>query len=155
MTTSWRRRGALLATLILAVGGCDNDGPLGIQENELLRAQQRWMRTGYSNTTYTLRQQRICFCGDHMITYDVTVRNGVPISVRTPTGLDVPQNWLTTFRSVEQLFAELHAGLRTGAIRQVAYDGLTGYPAILSLDPMREVSDDEIEYRTSDVAPSP
>ncbi|MBC8087587.1 MAG: hypothetical protein H7Z40_09985 [Phycisphaerae bacterium] len=134
---------------------CDESGPTGIQFNELERAERRWQTHGPPNGRYTMLQQRICFCADYMITYELTVAAGAPTRVRTPTGLEVPQAMWASFRSVEQLFLELRSGLATGAVKEVAYDAASGYPAVVSLDPLRDAADDEVVFRNSNVTFKP
>lgn len=150
----WRAGFVVFAATLSSVA-CSDDSPTGLPDNELTRAERRWQMNGPGNGRYLMRQQRICFCGDYMITYDVTVAGGVPTRVLSPTGLELPASMLASFRSVEQMFAELRAGLATGAVKEVAYDAQMGYPAVLSLDPQPNAADDEILYRTSNVVGIP
>lgn len=154
---NWSRltaRTAIIACMMSFVA-CSDDGPTGLQVDELKRAEQRWKANGPPTGRYTMLQQRICFCPDYMINYEVTVVAGVPTRITSPTGLDIPQAMWTSFRTVEQMFVELRAGLATGAVKEVAYDAQTGYPAVVSLDPVRNAVDDEVIYRTSHITPIP
>lgn len=146
---------AVFAVTMMSFASCSDDGPTGLQRSELQRAEQRWLANGPPKGRYTMLQQRICFCGDYMITYEVTVIGGVPTRILSPTGLEMPQTMFASFRTVEQMFVELRAGLSTGAVREVAYDAETGYPAVVSLDPVRNATDDEVIYRTSHITPIP
>jgi Family of unknown function (DUF6174) len=154
---NWSRlRTQVVAAACAAVAiSCDESGPTGLQFSELSRAEHRWRVNGPRNGRYTMHQQRLCFCGDYMVTYELTVAAGVPTRITTPTGLDVPQSMWPSFRTVEQMFATLEAGLGTGAVKEVAYDAETGYPAVVSLDPLSHIADDEVTYRTSNITPKP
>ena len=143
-----------VAALALSSFACRDDGITGVQLNELNRAQSRWASIGYAGQRYLMQQQLVCFCPDANLTYEVTVSGGLVARAVSPaTGGPLPDAQLVRFRSVEQLFAELRNGLRSGAVVEVAYDALTGYPAIVSLDPVRNAVDDEVVYRTSNVTP--
>lgn len=145
----------LLAATALVAVACSDHGPIGPELSELQRAQQLWAASGIGQGQYTMRRQQVCFCPDAVITWDVTVTAGAVTRVLSPTGLDLPQSQFARFRTVEQLFGDIKAGYATGALKEVAYDGATGYPSVVSLDPLPMAVDDEIVYRTSSVVRLP
>ena len=103
--------------------------------SELDDARARWTRAGISDYNYELTIS--CFCGETG-TFDVEVRNGAVVSV-TPSA--------SIGKTMDELFGVLaDAYGRNADVTTVSYDALLGYPTSISIDYIRNVSDDELFY---------
>jgi hypothetical protein len=146
----------VIAALVLLTVACGDDGPTVLTAHDLARAEIQWHSKGFQGSHYIIRQQHVCFCGDHDVTYEVTVSGGqVSKVVIAATGAPLPAEQFPRFRSVEQLFAELRAGMQSGTVRDVRFDTEAGYPTLLSLDPFPQMADDEVIYLTSNLVRIP
>ncbi|WP_337171810.1 DUF6174 domain-containing protein [Gemmatimonas aurantiaca] len=145
-----------LAACALALAGCSD--PTSPQESELAAAQSRWRTVSPTSNSYVMRQQILCFCAFANSEFVVTVVNGAITSVVPAVP---PQNGLPApepryFRTIDQLFAEVHGALKKpGTLKEVTYDPVAGYPNRLSLDPVLDAIDDEVAYVTRGVGPVP
>lgn len=140
--------GALVGLVTFAACG-DTTAP---QLRELEHAERLWSTHG--SGPYTMQQQRLCFC-PNTDTYQLTVVNEhVTAAVNLTTGLPATTAELASFKSVSELFALIRATLRDDRAGRstIAYDAGAGYPAEVSLDPIRDAVDDEITYRSARVA---
>lgn len=148
-------RYALAACALVLVGCSDPTSP---QESELAAAESRWRVVRPASNTYVMRQQILCFCAFANSEFVVTVVNGAITSI---VPVVPPQNGFPApepryFRTIDQLFAEVHGALKKpGTLQEVTYDPVAGYPSHLSLDPVLDAIDDEVIYVTRGVGPVP
>lgn len=147
-----RLAGALFG-LVLLVEGCSD--PTSPEEARLTAAQRRWEAARPASNSYTMQQRVVCFCITGATPFQVTVTSGtVTRAVNLTTGESTSVAPQTQFRTIDQLFARAREGLaRQGVVTSIVFDATLGYPTTLSLDPVREVADDEVTYVTSNVVP--
>ena len=81
------------------------------------------------------------------------VRNGVVESLKyTQTGADVPQQYRSSFPTVEGLFAQIDSARAKRVARlDVTYDATLGYPTRIDVDVNRNVADEEYTYVASNL----
>jgi len=103
---------------------------------------------------YTYIVSRGCFCPVEAIgPVTVSVRNGVVESLQyTQTGANVPQQFRSSFPTVEGLFAQIDSARSKRAARlDVMYDDILGYPTRIDVDLRTNIADEEYTYVASNL----
>ena len=116
---------------------------------ELEQARQRWQAAGLSDYQMTLR--RMCFCPspDYTGPFEVTVRDGDVSRVRLSGARVDAERGV----SVEALFALIDDAYERGAVEvALSFHPELGYPTSIGIDYDRQMADEEIGYRVSDLA---
>jgi hypothetical protein len=146
---STKRQLALVAALVAVASAC-GDGPLSPELRSLKAAEARWAQQKPSTNSYLMEQQVGCFCGDRASFFEVTVTQGAVTRARNlETDVDVPADRLPSFRTVDQLFAEVRNAIeKPGTLTSLEFDAITGVPSTVGLDPIRQAADDEVTYFT-------
>lgn len=114
------------------------------------RQQAVWNGTGI--TSYTMEQERICFCAVGALAR-LTVRNGVITdAVYVSTGDLVPVGVRNQYHTIPDLFALMRTAYAATPYKfNVLYHATQGYPAQISVDPSSAVTDDDYLINTSNV----
>jgi Family of unknown function (DUF6174) len=136
---------AVLALLLGLLAGCGmlpigTAAPAGDEAARLAAAAERW--AGQGIRSYTIRLQLLCECdlaGDPL---DVVVVDGVATRA-TSGGQDVPLERLAV-ATVDDMFAKARSALSGGGRVEGRYDGATGVPLSLLIDPVPNAIDDEV-----------
>jgi Family of unknown function (DUF6174) len=143
-----RHTGRYLLAALLLVGACRD--PVSADDLALNAAEARWNDRRPQTNSYTMQQRVECFClfGPEFLL--VTVVNGAVASARSEATSDtLPTASLNRFKTVEQLFSAVrNANATPGAFVAVRYDETLGYPTTVSLDPDRQIADEEVSYST-------
>lgn len=122
-------------------------GGLAAQREAFQRARATWDRAAPRDYRYTV--ERICFCTpDYRGPVTVTVRGGVPVSVTGEGGGTAEQ--FGTMATIPLLFDAIGRELAgTPAELHAEYDPQRGYPTSFSVDPSRQIADDERGFRVT------
>lgn len=114
------------------------------------RQQAVWNGTGI--TSYTMDQERICFCAAGALAR-LTVRDGVITdAVYVSSGDLVPVAVRSQYHTIPELFTLMRtAYAATPSQFNVLYDATLGYPAQITVDPKAEIADDSYAINTSNV----
>ena len=127
----WRKRVSVTLALatsvaLLSAGACGNGTA---PSEELADARSKWRRSAPASYSYTIRIA--CECTAEMAGPTVvTVRNGV-VESRTyvNSGAAVSSEYVSSFPSVDGLFAKIEDAMRNGTTPFVAiYHPSLGYP---------------------------
>lgn len=140
---------ALAAALLLVLASCGGD-PVSPDRAAYDVAIQQWVAIKPANGTYAMVQRVLCFCPFGATAYRVAVTGGIITQVtEAGSGTPVSSAEFSRFRTIDQLFAEIRDALAVkGRLRQAAYDPAQGYPVSVSLDPIQNAVDDEVQYVT-------
>lgn len=114
------------------------------------RQEAVWNGLGYTN--YTMDQERICFCASGTLAR-LTVRSGVITdAVYVGTGDIVPLGVRGQYHTVPELFVLMRTAYAATPYQfEALYHATLGYPAQISVDPKKEIADDEYVINTSNV----
>ena len=107
----------------------------GDQGEELVRNQQQFQLLVGGN--YRVTYENSCFCPVEVLRpVRLTVLNGAISDVtRVSDGVSLPPSEWGSYRTVDQVFEEIEAGLNRGAQRVVVdYDRQYGYPRDVLVD---------------------
>ncbi len=138
----------LLTTTSLAecilLSGCSNGSAAApLEQADLLLNQAQWTSSGIQSYRFTL--QRSCFCSLNNTPVVIEVRNGVPLSIKKPSGDSVDPTPFATYDTIEEIFARVQSVLDTPrGVAKVTYNALLGYPVTVTLDPLPDAVDDEL-----------
>lgn len=151
------RAGIAMAAALAVLAGCDGLGPDSPLE-ELRAAEARWTAT--TSGAYQVNVFRGCFCP--VVTARITVVGGEITAVSFPDGLPDPsqEEWwrdyvLSYDPTVEEAFVRIRAAINSRpAGFSAQYDPGTGLPLDVSVDPARNVADDEWSMRFWDLVVS-
>lgn len=137
------RYALLLAISVPMAIGC-SEGPTEMMRSDLDRAEARWAST-YGNASYTMVQQKSCFCivptGAKITVVNNVVTAGETLQATRPLTVQEQQYFMT----VPQIFAYIRETLALKDARvDVTYDPVSGYPRTLSTDPYPAAADDEL-----------
>jgi hypothetical protein len=105
------------------------------QARELVRSQRQFQSLVGRN--YQVTFENNCFCPVEVLhPVRLTIRNGAISEVaRVADGTPLPSAEWHAYRTVDQVFAEIDAGLNSGARRvTVDYDSRYGYPREVLID---------------------
>lgn len=111
-------------------------GPTTADQSEALARNQRQFQILVGGN-YQVTYENSCFCPIEVLQpVRLTVLNGAISDVtRVADGVPLPPSQWRAYRTVDQVFAEIEAGLNRGAQRVVVnYDGLFGYPRDVLID---------------------
>lgn len=125
--------------------------PWAQRRAELENQRAKWLSNGIDS--YQMRYQRFCFCRDPS-EVDVLVRNGQLVSVRDVATGDVltPLPGPTGYNTIDQVFDIVANAIERRADGfSVAYDADLGFPSAIELDYVREIADDEVTIRVTDL----
>ena len=127
--------------LLSGCGSGSADAP--IEQSDLTRSQTQWRRSGIRSYRYTL--QRSCFCLPTNTPVVIEVRDGVPFSIKTPSGDSVDPTPFTAYDTIDEIFIAIQSVLDTPhGVAKVTYNALLGYPLTAVLDPLPDAVDDEL-----------
>ena len=141
-----------------AAGGCGllESDRLGDQTRLLEQAEIRWAIHGPDE--YRMVYQRGCFCGGDVtraVELQVTPE-GVQERRFADSGEPVPDELAHLYLSVPEIFAEVRKAIRDRVHwLHAEYHPDLGYPVQVSIDPLREVADDETAHQVLELVPSP
>jgi hypothetical protein len=141
------RQRTFLAAVLLIVGACGDEDPVGTGWVWSLRAAQaRWERSGIESYEITVR--RLCFCG-FVEPVRVRVIDGIIVS-RTvvPSGEPVPHTHAAYIPDVPGLFAIVEEAAVGADELDVTFDAVYGFPTEISIDGDETAVDDEVVFRT-------
>lgn len=143
----------LLCALLSGLAACSSpNGPEGGDPaQELARNQQRFH--SMVGDTYRVTFENNCFCPLEVLRpVRMTVRDGAISEVtRLSDGTGVPRAQWRAYRTVDDVFAEIAAGMSRGAQRVAAeYDGRYGYPNDVLID-YQMAADAFVGFKLSDL----
>lgn len=103
--------------------------------------------------SYTVVEQRFCFCLRGDTAALVTVRNGAITEVaNSATQAPLPREQWAAYKTIDELFAMISRYRSDEEARvEARYDDVYGYPRWLSVDPIRNAVDDEFIYVCEDL----
>ncbi len=146
----------LVSGVDAALHGCVAPTPTPVPDGrptqaELDAARAAWNAAGY--THYEYRYFLGCFCfGPHDV--ELEVLNGKVVAIRDPaTGRDLNVEFADLYLSVDQLFDRIQSDLVGTHRLDVQFDTETGHPTEYSVDPVRELADDELTVRIDNLRP--
>ena len=150
----WSRRVWCVVGCLIASGCGILDAGSDGAEDDLRRAQDRWVRAAMAD--YDLVMTRNCFCvpvGPVM----VRVRDGERVETRIlvddAEGPLAP-NLVAFYPTVEGLFDVISEALEDGVYElQVTYHPTLGYPTDLWVDRSPSIADEEFGYEVALVSP--
>lgn len=145
---------ACLAACLVASGcGILDAGPQGA-EDDLRRAQARWVRAAIDD--YDIVVSRMCFCLE-VGPVLVRVRNGV--RVETVVVVDdaegpLAPNLIAFYPTIDELFGLIQEAVRDGVHElRVTYHPSLGFPTDLWVDRSPSIADEEFGYQVGLVVP--
>lgn len=114
--------------------------------------RQELVWNGQGMTNYTMEQERLCYCSERKKAR-LTVRNGVITdAVYFDTGDIVPPGVRGNYYTIPELFTLMRAQYATKPnLMEVLWHATLGYPAQISVDPVKAIADDEWVINTSNV----
>lgn len=151
-------RNCLLVLLVagspVAGAGCTASEP-SIDARNLEAARTRFASRSQPSYAFTWRILS-CFCSsDSLRPTRITVTNGAitrAVFVDDQRPVAEPERGL--LRTIDGVFALIEQAIADGADElQVTYDDQYGFPAMLSIDPARTTSDDELSLQLSNFEP--
>ena len=115
-------------------------------------ARQELVWNAQGMTNYTMEQERLCYCSERKKAR-LTVRNGVITdAVYVDTGDIVPPAVLSSYYTIPGLFTLMRAQYAASPNKMdVLWHATLGYPAQISVDPVKAIADDEWVINTSAV----
>ena len=140
------------ALAMMLVAACHDSTGIG---QDLGNAKARWDQSGIAKYTFTVKIS--CFCGT-IAPIRVTVVNDVPTSVvfadSTAVAADTTQ--YRSYLTIDRIFTVIQGSLDQNPSKFVAsYDGATGYPKTVTIDPKATVADDELGIQVMSLTPNP
>lgn len=146
------RRAVGLALGLCAVAACGDAG-VGIETlSEIERNRARWERLGIDSYAYAV--ERRCFCLPEALgPVRVTVSDGV-VTLRSyvDSGEAVSESRAELFPSVDGIFLTLLDAVERDAFRiDVTFDPASGVPLDVWIDYERDVADEELGFRVTEM----
>jgi len=136
------------------VAAVPTTGP--VSDAMLQASQERWSDAQLASYRYRFRWN--CFCTqDYVRLVDITVSHGVVASVTDArTGVPLGAQAATNYRTIDGLF-DFVRGAVDGSAASVngAFDARLGYPALVSVDYVANMADDEKGFQILSLTPSP
>lgn len=136
----------LFIVMALLLAACVSVNALGSQ-SEIDQNQAKWQGAGISHYRYNLAIS--CFC---IFTQDmplmIEVQDGKVVSMEFQSGKEIDPSLHELFdkyATIDQIFAELKAGLNGGADNVIVkYDPTHGFPTEATIDFEQQAADDEL-----------
>ncbi len=144
-------RPVLILAALASCGGPTHPDPLAPERDRLARHEALWRSQRI--TSYQFRYRQACYClPETTAPVVITVRDG-SIAEVVKVGSGEPADASAPFyRSVEQIFDVIRTAIDDGAESlTVGYDEQLGYPRSVSVDPRRQVADDELQLYASEL----
>ena len=137
----------LFILLTLALAACTAVGNAMGSQSEIEQNQEKWQNANISHYRYNLFIS--CFC---VFTQDmpliIEVKDGEVVSMEFQSGNEIDASLHELFdkyATIDRLFAELEADLNGAADEVIAkYDPTYGFPAEVTIDFVKEATDDEL-----------
>jgi len=137
----------LFILLTLALAACTAVGNAMGSQSEIEQNQEKWQNANISHYRYNLFIS--CFC---VFTQDmpliIEVKDGEVVSMEFHSGNEIDASLHELFdkyATIDRLFAELEADLNGAADEVIAkYDPTYGFPAEVTIDFVKEATDDEL-----------
>lgn len=152
---------AFLLCAAAAATGCKDVGtiappgfvtqPINEDYSSIPDPVERWQ--AYHLTNYVYDQQNSCFCPYGGEVCRVVVRgNKVVDAIKKSDGQSVPPAALQRYKTVDELFL-LVRSLDPDSVASltIKYDARFGYPSLISVDPNRQIADEEYSYRSENI----
>ncbi|NRD72452.1 hypothetical protein HQQ94_04160 [Shewanella sp. VB17] len=115
-------------------------------------AYSQWYKEGTVNYGYDFK--RSCYCQDSGTVYRITVINNKVVSAfNVDTDVEVEDNYLASFKTIEMLFSELMQANNTAHIINSSFDYEYGYPKSVFIDMDPRMADEEISYTIEGMYP--
>ena len=146
----------LFTFFALVVAACSSAAQAGGDQSgnqtEIERNLEKWRDANVSHYRYQLNIS--CFCafrGDMPLV--IEVMDGKVVSMEYESGKEIdPANreLFDKFATIDRIFKEVEAGLAGAADEvKVTYDETYGYPVDITIDYMKEATDDELYLTVS------
>jgi len=107
----------------------------------------KWEELDISDYYFT--QSILCYCTEeYLLLKEVRVVNGKIVSIN---GEEYDPQVHYDFRTINDFFDFIEVKAKSKlSFFQVSYDKQHGFPALIVLDPVEQIADDEITYKLSD-----
>ncbi|HEX9839351.1 MAG TPA: DUF6174 domain-containing protein [Anaerolineales bacterium] len=143
----------LLTLIALALAACSTGAQAGGKQTEFERNQEKWRDANISHYRFHLNIS--CFCA---FTQDmplvIEVMDGKVVSMEYQNGKaidDANRELFDKFATIDRIFAEIDADLAGAADEvTVTYDPTYGFPVEVTIDYVKEATDDELYLTVSD-----
>ena len=137
----------LFIFLTLALAACSAVGNAMGSQSEIEQNQEKWQNANISHYRYHLFIS--CFC---VFTQDmpliIEVKDGEVVSMEFQSGNEIDASnheLFDKYATIDSLFAELKADLNGAADEVIAkYDPTYGFPTEVTIDFVKEATDDEL-----------
>jgi len=137
----------LFIFLTLALAACTAVGNAMGSQSEIEQNQEKWQNANISHYRYNLFIS--CFC---IFTQDmpliIEVQDGEVVSMEFQSGNEIDASnheLFDKYATIDRLFDELEADLNGGADEVIAkYDPTYGFPTEVTIDFVKEATDDEL-----------
>jgi len=142
----------LFVFLTLALAACTAAGNAMGSQSELEQNREKWQDANISHYRYQLSITCFCVFSQDMPLI-IEVQDGEVVSMEFQSGNPIDPTSLELFEkyaTIDRLFAELEAGVSGAADEVVAtYDPTYGFPAEVTIDFVKEATDDELYFSLS------
>ena len=137
----------LFIFLTFALAACSAVGNAMGSQSEIEQNQEKWQNANISHYRYHLFIS--CFC---VFTQDmpliIEVQDGQVVSMEFQSGNEIDASnheLFDKYATIDRLFAELEADLNGAADEVIAkYDATYGFPTEVTIDFVKEATDDEL-----------
>ena len=139
--------------MVLALAACSMGSQPEIEQNK-----EKWQNANISHYRYNLSITCFCVFSQDMPLI-IEVQDGEVVSMEFQSGneIDAPSRELfEKYATIDRLFAELEADMNGAADEVVAkYDPTYGFPAEVTIDFVKEATDDELYLTLSNLEELP
>ena len=131
---------------VIFLVGC-NDDNAQVSQSDFETNLAKWEELDTSDYYFT--QTISCFCTEeYLLPKEVRVVDGTIVSIN---GESYNPEVHYDFRTINDFFDFIEVKAKSKlSFFQVSYDKQHGFPALIVLDPVEQIADDEITYKLSD-----
>jgi hypothetical protein len=143
--------------MALVLAACSVAGAAGNQ-TEIEQNKEKWQNANISHYRYLLSISCFCIFSQDMPLV-IEVQDGEIVSMEYQSGKEIDPANLELFEkyaTIDRLFAELEAGIDGAADEVIAkYDPALGFPTEVTIDFVKDATDDELYLSLSNVEELP
>lgn len=137
----------LFIVMTLALAACTAVGSAMESQSEIEQNKEKWENANISHYRYHLSITCFCIFSQDMPLV-IEVQDGEVVSMEYQSGKEIDDTSLELFEkyaTIDRLFAELEADLNGAADEVIAtYDTTYGFPTEVTIDFVKEATDDEL-----------
>lgn len=142
----------LFVLMTLALVACTAIGNAMSSQSELEQNKEKWQDANISHYRYHLSITCFCVFSQDMPLI-IEVQDGEVVSMEFQSGNEIDPSLHETFdkyATIDRLLAEMEAGLNGAADEVIAsYDETYGFPTEVTIDFVKEATDDELYFSLS------